>query len=687
MTQNPSETCDQWTETEDNFRIFFDLCPDFLFVLNMEGGIILVNRTVHDLLGYSTEELVGMPVLLLHPEDRRDEAGRIVREMVEGRGDFCPIPLLTRDGREVPVETKVMPGRWNGQACLFGYSRNLSELKRSEEKFRSAFASSSVLMAISTLEDGRFLDVNQAFTDTMGYERSRLIGKSSLELGLFEDPSDRLKMIRLLKEHHKVNNMTIAMRHVNGNIVSGLFSAALMTGSAGEKLLLTSMVDITGLKEAEGKLRESEERLQLVLSGADLGTWDWDVPTGYVHFNRRWAEMLGYEPKEIKPHVETWEKLLHPEDKDGVMAALQRHLAGKTDTYKTEHRLWSKSGDPVWVLDTGRVIQRDSAGAPLRVAGIHMDITDRKQAEKELHEYQEHLEELVRARTRQLEQAQKNLLARALEAGRAQALDIMLHNIGNAVTPILLQADKLGMLNRDQPLKYLQACYRDLSDHRGELDPYLSKDPRGREVFSYMGRLLETLMGEDRERTREAITAIREAVGHISQILKVQSLPPGNGGIKVRMAVAKLVEYALRIQGPALSKRGIRVRTQLEPGLMIEADQSSMCQVLMNLIKNAYEALEAMGGKTLEKEIVIRSFTTENRVFLEISDNGAGLDPGKQATVFETGVSGKGSSGFGLFYVKTIVEASGGTILFKSDGEGKGAQVRLEFVRDNRPRG
>jgi len=565
MTQNPSETCEQWTETEDNFRIFFDLCPDFLFVLNMEGGIILANRTVRTLLGYSNEELEGMSVLLLHPEDRREEAGMIVGEMVEGRRDFCPIPLLTRDGREVPVETRVVMGRWNGQPCLFGYSRNLMDQR---------------------------------------------------------------------------------------------------------------------IKEAERKLRESEERLQMILSGADLGTWDWDIPTGNVYFNPRWVEMLGYEAEEIKPHVETWEKLLHPEDADGVIATLQRHLEGKTETYKTEHRLRSKPGDWVWVLDTGRVIHRDAAGAPLRMAGIHMDITDRKQAESALHEYQEHLEELVRARTRQLEQAQKELLARAVEAGRVQTLDIMLHNIGNAVTPILLQADKLDTWNRDQPLKYLLACYRELRDHKGELDHYLAQNPRGMEVFSYMGRLLDTLMVEDRESTREAVSAIRSAVGHISHILKAQRLPSGAGEMKERMDVTGLVENALRIQGPALNKRGIRVRTQLAPGLMITVDQNSMMQVIMNLIKNAYEALDALDRETPKKEIFIRSYMEEKKVCLEISDSGIGLESARQPMVFETGVSEKGSSGFGLFYCRTIVEANGGTISFKSDGRGKGAAVRVAFEED-----
>jgi len=269
-----------------------------------------------------------------------------------------------------------------------------------------------------------------------------------------------------------------------------------------------------------------------------------------------------------------------------------------------------------------------------------------------------------------------------VEAGRAQTLDIILHNIGNAVTPILLQADKLDTWNRDQPLKYLLACYRELRDHKGELDHYLAQNPRGMEVFSYMGRLLDTLMVEDRESTREAVSAIRSAVGHISHILKAQRLPSGAGEMKERMDVTGLVENALRIQGPALNKRGIRVRTQLAPGLMITVDQNSMMQVIMNLIKNAYEALDALDRETPKKEIFIRSYMEEKKVCLEISDSGIGLESARQPMVFETGVSEKGSSGFGLFYCRTIVEANGGTISFKSDGRGKGAAVRVAFEED-----
>lgn len=131
-------------------------------------------------------------------------------------------------------------------------------------------------------------------------------------------------------------------------------------------------------------LRRSEEHMDLALRGADLGTWDWNVETGEVSFNERWAAIIGYTPDELMPSVETWRELLHPDDAPGVEEALAKHLDDETDVYETEHRLKHKSGAWVWVLDKGRVIDRGDDGRPLRVCGTHLDITERKKLQTQL---------------------------------------------------------------------------------------------------------------------------------------------------------------------------------------------------------------------------------------------------------------------------------------------------------------
>jgi PAS domain S-box-containing protein len=136
-------------------------------------------------------------------------------------------------------------------------------------------------------------------------------------------------------------------------------------------------------REAEAALRESELRQKLALEGADLGAWDWNVATGVVAFNARWAGMLGYQLNEIEPHLRAWEKLVHPEDLPEVTRRLTEHLENRAPAYEAEHRMRHKDGRWVWVLDKGRVIDRDAGGRPLRACGTHLDITARREADAE----------------------------------------------------------------------------------------------------------------------------------------------------------------------------------------------------------------------------------------------------------------------------------------------------------------
>lgn len=144
------------------------------------------------------------------------------------------------------------------------------------------------------------------------------------------------------------------------------------------------LVNITTLKNTEEALRESQERLELALRGAELGTWDWNIQTGEVFFNERWANMLGYAPDELEPHVNSWRQLMHPDEESTIMRTLDTHLAGRSTLYRAEQRLRTKSGEWKWILDTGKVITRDEHGRPLRAAGVHLDIEQHKQVENAL---------------------------------------------------------------------------------------------------------------------------------------------------------------------------------------------------------------------------------------------------------------------------------------------------------------
>ena len=240
-------------QMRENFDTFFNCIHDFLFVLDESGAILHVNRTVTKRLGYIEPELHGRSVLDVHPADRRDEAGAIVQSMLLGEVDHCPVPLITKDGALIAVETRVTRGIWNGMPVLFGVSKDVSDLRRSEEKFSLAFQNSAALMAISSLEEGRFSDVNRAFIETTGYSREEVIGRTAQELGLFVDTKDRETARQSMDQSGRVCNLECQIRTKSGAIRDGIFSAnAIQLGSL--HCWLSVMTDITDRKRAEIKL-------------------------------------------------------------------------------------------------------------------------------------------------------------------------------------------------------------------------------------------------------------------------------------------------------------------------------------------------------------------------------------------------------------------------------------------------
>jgi two-component system cell cycle sensor histidine kinase/response regulator CckA len=139
------------------------------------------------------------------------------------------------------------------------------------------------------------------------------------------------------------------------------------------------------------ELEESKAKLELTVKGGGLGTWDWNVVSGEVSYDERWANMLGYVPSEIEPSVRSRERLIHPDDQPAVAREIQAHLDGKTAFYRSEHRLRHRSGEWIWVLDRGKVVEYDALGRPSRMCGTHLDITDRKAAEQALQSSEERL--------------------------------------------------------------------------------------------------------------------------------------------------------------------------------------------------------------------------------------------------------------------------------------------------------
>lgn len=139
---------------------------------------------------------------------------------------------------------------------------------------------------------------------------------------------------------------------------------------------------------ASGSKLDITTRLELVLEGTNIGTWEWNLETGETIFNERWAGMIGYSLEELgKTDINTWSKFVHPDDLEESDKALALHFEGKSPYYKCEARLKHKDGHWVWILDKGKVVSWDASGEPLWMMGSHIDISDVKSKEILLERY------------------------------------------------------------------------------------------------------------------------------------------------------------------------------------------------------------------------------------------------------------------------------------------------------------
>ncbi|TYQ26915.1 response regulator [Pseudanabaena sp. UWO310] len=130
------------------------------------------------------------------------------------------------------------------------------------------------------------------------------------------------------------------------------------------------------------ELDRAKERLQLAIEGSGIGLWDWDIAAGVININSRWAEIIGYTLTEIEPiNFETWQRYLHPDDFKKANLLIEQHFSHKIQSYECELRMQHKAGSWVWILCKGKVVDWDDRGKPLRMAGTHLDINDRKLAE------------------------------------------------------------------------------------------------------------------------------------------------------------------------------------------------------------------------------------------------------------------------------------------------------------------
>jgi len=506
------------------------------------------------------------------------------------------------------------------------------QLRAAEDCYRTIFENSAVAIMM-TDDTARIVSWNRLTEELLGMDRSDLFRRE------IETLYPKREWQRLLSLHiergESQRHLEAKMVRKTGQIIDVDSSVSLLKGSHGEITGAIAVVkDITTRKEAERALREREERLNLAISGADLGTWDWDIVTGHVEFNRRWADMVGYAIDELAPHVDTWGQLLHPDDTLETRSVIEAHLRGETASFEIEYRLRHKCGHSVWILDKGKVIERDGEGKALRACGTHLDVTQRKEAEARLKQAKERAEqmsrELMEATTRANEMAAR---AEAANAAKSQFLANMTHEIRTPMNAIIGFSDILA----EQELAAEQTGYVDLIRNSG-----------------------------------------RHLLNLINDILDLSKIEAGRFQVELRHCeLATMLHSVEAMMRTLADKKGLEFKVIKGPDVpdLMHTDSSRLQQCLVNLLSNAIKFTQA-------GHVHLRVFLDGQRsdpcLRFDVEDTGIGISPEKQETVFEaftqadgTTTRKYGGTGLGLAITKKLAGLLGGTLALRSQpGQG-----------------
>ncbi|MCL5611370.1 MAG: PAS domain S-box protein [Chloroflexi bacterium] len=257
-----------------------------------------------------------------------------------------------------------------------------NELKRLKDFNENLINSMAEGMVVQNT-DGYFTFVNPATSAMTGYPPEELIGSHWTKF----IPADQQEIIKETDKRRlagEASRYEIEFLHKSGKRIHQLVSGSPLFENGQFNGTMAIFMDISERAQAQEKIRRSEEQLAAVMEGSQLGYSDWNIQKGEVQRNEHWAGMLGYTLHEIESTYDTWEELIHPDDRARARQAVQDHLDGKTPIHHDEYRMRTKDGNYRWILDHGRIIEYDAQGRPLRMTATHTDITERKLAEQQI---------------------------------------------------------------------------------------------------------------------------------------------------------------------------------------------------------------------------------------------------------------------------------------------------------------
>jgi diguanylate cyclase (GGDEF)-like protein/PAS domain S-box-containing protein len=479
----------QLRDSEERYRATFEQAAVGIVHASFEGQFLRCNKRFAAIVGYLPEEVLGLTIQQVTAPEDIPATSRVLERVLNGASatESLEKRYVRKDGSLTWAKLTISIQRdGEGRALHFialvediNASKAAQELLAtaqeavwaSEERYRTVFQTSPDLVDINRLDDGTYIDANDAYLDILGFEREEVIGRTPLELNIWADPRDRQNFVQTLRQNSNCRNLEARFRRKNGEIFSGLVSASAIKID-GVSCIVSITRDVSEAKAAEARLaaaaealRASEERYRTVFQTShDCITISRLSDGRYIDVNKAFLDLIGIEPEEIVGRTSTelgiW---AHPETRTEILDMLRRNPSFRD--FQTQ--FVKKSGEIFWVLISASVIE---IGGVSCIISVVRDISDVKAAESTIRSlaFYDPLTGLPNRRL--LFDRLQQTLAVGAQNGRLKALllvdldnlktlndtlghhigDLLLQEVARRVAACAHDADTLGRLGGDE---------------------------------------------------------------------------------------------------------------------------------------------------------------------------------------------------------------------------------------------
>lgn len=632
------------------FKLFADYSADLETFIDTEGQLLYISPSCKDITGYSQKDFLENKKLfteLIIPYDRLEWKKHLTNTHKDSKKSQIKFRIINAEGNTIWIDHVCLPvydknGKYIGrrgsnrditkyvketkkihisqisfEKQVFDRTKELLHLNKileeKENHYKTLFELSGDAIFVADSDSGIIIDANRQAEILLKRNKNEILGIHQSQL----HPPEKVDFYRSAfieaTKVDKVQNFYAEVVDAEGrHLPVEINTSKIMIG--GKNYLIGAFRDISERLKSEESLKKSKEQYMLAIEGSQSGIWDWDIVTNELYLAPKWKDILGFEDHEIPNSFKTFEDRLHPDDYERVFDYVNKYLRGEIKKYSIEFRLRHKDGSYRWILSSG-VALRDKNGLPYRMAGSHVDITEKKELELKL--------------------LQAKKLAESANKAKSIFLANMSHEIRTPMNAIIGMSGLLQTTNLDEEQKRYCEVIRTSSEN----------------LLFLINDILDFSKIEAGKLQLEKVC------------------------FNMHSFIAETVDM---LHNEALNK-GLELTFSIDEAIPanVEGDYGRLRQILINLLNNAIKFTEK-GSVSLSLNLKEKTENTLLILF-KVIDTGIGIAPEHKNKLFnpfsqiENIMTKKYSgSGLGLVISKKLVELMGGEINFISE-VGKGS--------------